>query len=34
MDLRPYQTKSILAIKNEWKKGNKRTLLVLPTGCG
>lgn len=34
MDLRPYQTESVNAIQAEWQKGNKRTLLVLPTGCG
>lgn len=34
MELRDYQIKSIQAIKDEWQKGNKRTLLVLPTGCG
>lgn len=34
MDLRPYQTEAKAAIFNEWDKGNKKTLLVLPTGCG
>ncbi len=33
MDLRPYQNEAVLAIENEWSKGNKKTLLVLPTGC-
>lgn len=34
MELRPYQVKAIEAIHEEWNKNNKRTLLVLPTGCG
>ena len=34
MQLRPYQEASKTAILNEWEKGIKRTLLVLPTGCG
>lgn len=34
MALRPYQTKSVEAVESEWQAGNKRTLLVLPTGCG
>jgi superfamily II DNA or RNA helicase len=34
MKLRPYQQKAKDAIFSEWQKGNKRTLLVLPTGCG
>ena len=34
-ELRPYQKDAIAAIRNEWtKEGRKRTLLVLPTGCG
>ena len=32
--LRPYQAESIAAIEGEWAKGHRRTLLVLPTGCG
>ena len=32
--LRPYQAESIAAIEGEWQKGARRTLLVLPTGCG
>ena len=32
--LRPYQQNAVQAVKDEWKKGNRRTLLVLPTGCG
>ena len=34
MDLRPYQQSAREAVKKEWATGNKRTLLVLPTGCG
>lgn len=34
MELRPYQKAASAAIKGEWAKGNRRTLLVLPTGCG
>ncbi|MEK4283241.1 MULTISPECIES: DEAD/DEAH box helicase [unclassified Ureibacillus] len=34
MKLRPYQQEAREAIQREWKNGNKRTLLVLPTGCG
>lgn len=34
MSLRPYQNEAVEAIENEWKTGHKRTLLVLPTGCG
>ncbi len=34
MELRDYQIAAMDAIQNEWQKGNKRTLLVLPTGCG
>jgi superfamily II DNA or RNA helicase len=34
MDLRPYQLEAKKAIQNEWSKGNKKTLLVLPTGTG
>ncbi|TGA95654.1 DEAD/DEAH box helicase [Sporolactobacillus shoreae] len=34
MKLRPYQQESRVAVENEWDKGIKRTLLVLPTGCG
>ena len=32
--LRPYQEEARTRIKDEWDKGNKKTLLVLPTGCG
>ena len=34
MELRPYQEASKTAVFGEWEKGIKRTLLVLPTGCG
>lgn len=34
MQLRPYQNEALQAILNEWNKGQRRTLLVLPTGCG
>lgn len=34
MELRPYQQEARVAIQQEWTKGVKRTLLVLPTGCG
>lgn len=34
MQLRPYQEEAKNAVFAEWKKGNKKTLLVLPTGCG
>lgn len=32
--LRPYQDASVNAVQNEWACGRRRTLLVLPTGCG
>lgn len=34
MELRPYQATARESIFNEWDKGMKRTLLVLPTGTG
>ena len=34
LELRPYQTEAKDAILNEWEMGHRRTLLVLPTGCG
>lgn len=34
MELRPYQEEAKKNIFAEWEKGIKRTLLVLPTGCG
>ncbi len=34
MELRPYQNEAKTAILAEWGNGVKKTLLVLPTGCG
>jgi superfamily II DNA or RNA helicase len=34
MELRPYQREAKEAIFESWGKGTKKTLLVLPTGCG
>jgi superfamily II DNA or RNA helicase len=34
MELRPYQQEARESIQAEWAKGVRRTLLVLPTGCG
>ena len=34
MVLRPYQNEAVQAIRNQWKDGYKKTLLVLPTGTG
>lgn len=34
MELRPYQEEAKQAILDTWDAGTKRTLLVLPTGCG
>ena len=34
MELRPYQREAVAAVKQEWKKGKRKTLLVLPTGTG
>ena len=34
MELRPYQEEARSSIQTEWANGNKRTLLVLPTGTG
>lgn len=34
MNLRPYQEAAKEAVLQEWQKGNKKTLLVLPTGTG
>lgn len=34
MELRPYQEKAREKVQHEWEEGRKRTLLVLPTGCG
>ena len=33
-ELRPYQKEAVQAIENEWINGNKKTLLVCPTGTG
>lgn len=34
MELRPYQQQAKDVIFSEWENGIKKTLLVLPTGCG
>ncbi len=34
MGLRPYQQEACEAVLGEWQKGNRKTLLVLPTGTG
>lgn len=34
LQLRPYQQEAREAIQQEWENEKKRTLLVLPTGCG
>lgn len=34
MELRVYQQAAIDGICSQWQSGNRRTLLVLPTGCG
>lgn len=34
MDLRPYQQEALESIFEQWDRGVKKTLLVLPTGCG
>ena len=34
MELRPYQKEAEAAILDQWASGVRRTLLVLPTGCG
>lgn len=34
MELRPYQEEAKSAVFEQWQQGFKRTLLVLPTGCG
>ena len=34
MELRPYQKESKTAVFEQWGNGIRRTLLVLPTGCG
>ena len=32
--LRPYQQEARAAVESQWSEGIRRTLLVLPTGCG
>lgn len=34
MGLRPYQIAAVEAVQREWEQGNRKTLLVLPTGTG
>lgn len=34
VELRPYQEEARRSIEAEWAEGRRRTLLVLPTGCG
>lgn len=34
MELRPYQQEAKEAVFAEWSSGRRKTLLVLPTGCG
>ncbi|MCT1904090.1 DEAD/DEAH box helicase [Oceanobacillus sojae] len=34
MELRDYQQEARVSIQDEWADGKKKTLLVLPTGCG
>lgn len=34
MELRPYQKEAKEAVLSQWNDGIRRTLLVLPTGCG
>ncbi len=34
LPLRPYQQDAVSAIEQQWYSGNRKTLLVLPTGCG
>ena len=34
VELRPYQETARQSIEGEWSQGRRRTLLVLPTGCG
>ena len=33
-ELRPYQAEAKQAILSAWDEGYRKTLLVLPTGCG
>jgi len=32
--LRPYQQEARAAVEGQWEEGVRRTLMVLPTGCG
>ena len=34
MELRPYQKEAEKAVFEQWENGTRKTLLVLPTGCG
>lgn len=34
MELRPYQSEAKAAVFTQWDKGVRKTLVVLPTGCG
>lgn len=34
MELRPYQKEARAAVFEQWEQGFKKTLVVLPTGCG
>lgn len=34
VELRPYQEEAKAAVFEQWNSGSRRTLLVLPTGCG
>ena len=34
MQLREYQNESRNAILSNWLAGHRKTLLILPTGCG
>ncbi len=34
MELRPYQREAKEAVFEQWENGTRKTLLVLPTGCG
>ena len=34
MELRPYQEEARESVEEQWDKGIRKTLLVLPTGCG
>ena len=34
VSLRPYQQEAKAAVFEQWEQGSRRTLLVLPTGCG